>query len=73
MYGALDTFCFPHSYSLRVQLGLGKLPRPTGPAFDDAERPGAEQRLAKLRTDAENKKIAISNLKSTLEKLDITE
>ncbi|KAL1376874.1 hypothetical protein pipiens_016630, partial [Culex pipiens pipiens] len=59
--------------NLRVQLGLGKLPRPTGPAFDDAERPGAEQRLAKLRTDAENKKIAISNLKSTLEKLDITD
>uniref|UniRef100_A0A1Q3EZM5 PDZ domain-containing protein n=1 Tax=Culex tarsalis TaxID=7177 RepID=A0A1Q3EZM5_CULTA len=59
--------------NLRLQLGLGKLPRPAGPAFDDAERPGAEQRLSKLRTDAENKKEAISNLKSALEKLDITD
>ncbi|XP_058461237.1 uncharacterized protein LOC131436512 [Malaya genurostris] len=59
--------------NLRLQLGLGKLPRPAGPAFDDTERPAAEQRLSKLRTEAENKKVAIRNLKSALEKLDITD
>lgn len=59
--------------SLRVQLGLGKLPRPAGPAFDDVERPAAEQKLMKLRSDVENKKVAMRNLKSTLDKLDITE
>ncbi|XP_058831646.1 uncharacterized protein LOC131690124 isoform X2 [Topomyia yanbarensis] len=59
--------------NLRLQLGLGKLPRPAGPAFDDVERPAAEQRLSKLRSEAENKKVAIRNLKGALEKLDITD
>ncbi|EAT42161.1 AAEL006269-PA [Aedes aegypti] len=59
--------------NLRLQLGLGKLPRPTGPAFDDEERPAAEQKVTKLRSEAENKKVAIRNLKSALEKLDITD
>ncbi|XP_055537986.1 uncharacterized protein LOC129725792 [Wyeomyia smithii] len=59
--------------NLRLQLGLGKLPRPAGPAFDDVERPVAEQRLMKLRSDADNKKVAIRNLKGALEKLDITD
>uniref|UniRef100_A0A336LY28 CSON007339 protein n=1 Tax=Culicoides sonorensis TaxID=179676 RepID=A0A336LY28_CULSO len=59
--------------SLRMQLGLAKLPRPTGPAFTESERPGAEQRLSRLLSDAENKKVAIRNLKSALEKLDITD
>lgn len=59
--------------NLRLQLGLGKLPRPTGAPLDDTERPAAEQRLQKLRNEAENKRIAIRNLKSALEKLDITE
>ncbi|XP_053687899.1 uncharacterized protein LOC128737309 [Sabethes cyaneus] len=59
--------------NLRLQLGLGKLPRPAGPAFDDEERPVAEQRLTKLRADAENKKLSIRNLKEALEKLDITD
>ncbi|XP_063701637.1 uncharacterized protein LOC134831757 [Culicoides brevitarsis] len=59
--------------SLRMQLGLAKLPRPTGPAFTENERPEAEQRLTRLLKDAENKKVAIRNLKAALEKLDITD
>lgn len=59
--------------SLRMQLGLAKLPRPTGPAFTEVERPGAEQRLSRLLSDAENKKVAIRNLKGALDKLDITD
>ncbi|XP_041769960.1 uncharacterized protein LOC121592521 isoform X1 [Anopheles merus] len=59
--------------SLRLQLGLGKLPRPTGPPLDDTERPVAEQRLAKLKSDAETKRHVIKNLKSALEKLDVTD
>lgn len=59
--------------SLRVQLGLNKLPRPVGTPLEEAERPAAEQRLARLKIDSENKKIAIRNLKSALDKLDITE
>lgn len=59
--------------NLRMQLGLGKLPRPTGTPLEESERPAAEQRLTRLRNDAENKRIAIRNLKAALEKLDVTE
>ncbi|XP_059614807.1 uncharacterized protein LOC132260598 [Phlebotomus argentipes] len=59
--------------SLRMQLGLGKLPRPCGTPLEENERPAAEQRLHRLKIDAENKKIAIRNLKSALDKLDITD
>lgn len=59
--------------NLRLQLGLGKLPRPTGTPLEESERPVAEQRLLRLRNDADNKRIAIRNLKGALEKLDITE
>lgn len=59
--------------NLRMQLGLGKLPRPTGMPLNETERPVAELRLQKLRNEADNKRIAIRNLKSALEKLDITE
>lgn len=59
--------------NLRVQLGLGKLPRPSGTPLEDSERPAAEQRLHRLKVDAENKRIAIRNLKMALDKLDITE
>ncbi|XP_055374098.1 uncharacterized membrane protein DDB_G0293934 isoform X2 [Condylostylus longicornis] len=59
--------------NLRIQLGLGKLPRPTGPPLDDSEKPAAEQKIARLKIDAENKRIAIRNLKSALDKLDITD
>lgn len=59
--------------NLRLQLGLGKLPRPTGTPLDETERPVAEQRLQKLRNEADNKRVAIRNLKCALEKLDITE
>ncbi|XP_055629799.1 uncharacterized protein LOC129770769 isoform X2 [Toxorhynchites rutilus septentrionalis] len=59
--------------NLRLQLGLGKLPRPTGPAFDDAERPAAAQRLMNIRSEVENKKLVITNLKGALDKLDITD
>ncbi|XP_055690538.1 uncharacterized protein LOC129793999 isoform X2 [Lutzomyia longipalpis] len=59
--------------SLRMQLGLGKLPRPCGTPLEESERPAAEQRLHRLKIDAENKKIAIRNLKAALDKLDITD
>uniref|UniRef100_A0A1A9WP43 Persulfide dioxygenase ETHE1, mitochondrial n=1 Tax=Glossina brevipalpis TaxID=37001 RepID=A0A1A9WP43_9MUSC len=59
--------------NLRIQLCLSKLPRPTGPPLDDAEKPAAEQKLQKLKNEAENKKIKIRNLKSALERLDITD
>lgn len=59
--------------NLRIQLCLGKLPRPCGPPLNEADKPAAEQKLQKLKTEAENKKIKIRNLKSALEKLDITE
>ncbi|XP_065370118.1 uncharacterized protein sprt [Calliphora vicina] len=59
--------------NLRIQLCLGKLPRPCGPPLNDADKPAAEQKLQKLKTEAENKKIKIRNLKSALEKLDITD
>lgn len=58
--------------SLRVQLGLGKLPRP-GIPLDEAEISKAEQELQKLRNDADKKRITIRNLKSALESLDISE
>lgn len=59
--------------SLRVQLGLGKLPRQMGTPLEEGERPAAEQRLNRLRIDADNKRVAIRNLKGALDKLDITE
>lgn len=59
--------------NLRVQLGLSKLPRPAGTPLSDSERPGAEQRLSRLKADADNKRVAIRNLKQALESLDITE
>lgn len=59
--------------NLRLQLGLGKLPRPMGTPLDESERPAAEQRLSRLKTDADNKRIAIRNLKLALDKVDITE
>ncbi|EDW74384.2 uncharacterized protein Dwil_GK21885 [Drosophila willistoni] len=59
--------------NLRIQLCLGKLPRPTGPPLDENEKPAAEQKLNRLKTEAENKRIKIKNLKSALEKLDITD
>lgn len=59
--------------NLRQQLGLGKLPRPQGTPIDEADRPAAEQRLMRLKGDAENKRIAIRNLKAALEKADVTE
>lgn len=59
--------------NLRMQLGLGKLPRPTGTPLDESERPAAEQRLLRLRNDADNKRVAIRNLKTALDKLDISE
>lgn len=59
--------------NLRIQLCLGKLPRPSGPPLNEADKPMAEQKLQKLKTEADNKKIKIKNLKGALEKLDITE
>ncbi|XP_054736403.1 uncharacterized protein LOC129243428 isoform X1 [Anastrepha obliqua] len=59
--------------NLRIQLCLGKLPRPTGPPLNENEKPAAEQKLQRLKAEAENKKIKIKNLKTALEKLDITD
>ncbi|KAH8355146.1 hypothetical protein KR093_006703 [Drosophila rubida] len=59
--------------NLRIQLCLGKLPRPSGPPLDESEKPAAEQKLSRLKAEAENKRIKIKNLKSALEKLDITD
>lgn len=59
--------------SLRVQLGLGKLPRQTGTPLEESERPAAEQRISRLRIDSDNKRVAIRNLKAALDKLDISE
>ncbi|BFG06136.1 uncharacterized protein DMAD_04719 [Drosophila madeirensis] len=59
--------------NLRIQLCLGKLPRPSGPPLDDSEKPAAEQKLHRLKSEGENKRIKIKNLKSALEKLDITD
>ncbi|XP_055917174.1 uncharacterized protein LOC129949627 [Eupeodes corollae] len=59
--------------NLRIQLCLGKLPRPSGPPLEDSEKPAAEQKLLRLKADAENKRIAIRNLKTALDKLDITD
>lgn len=59
--------------NLRIQLCLGKLPRPTGTPLEDSEKPAAEQKLLRLKADAENKRIAIRNLKTALDKLDITD
>ena len=59
--------------SLRLQLGLGKLPRTMGTPLDESERPAAEQRLNRLKSDSDNKRNAIRNLKAALDKLDITE
>ncbi|KAM7342617.1 PDZ domain-containing protein sprite [Cochliomyia hominivorax] len=59
--------------NLRIQLCLGKLPRPCGPPLNEADKPAAEQKLQKLKTEADNKRIKIRNLKSALEKLDITD
>lgn len=59
--------------NLRVQLCLGKLPRPSGPPFSESDIPAAEQKISRLKIEVENKKIAIRNLKTALDKLDITE
>lgn len=59
--------------SLRIQLGLGKLPRMSGTPLDEDERPAAEKRLTRLKIDAENKRIAIRNLKTAIDKLEMSE
>lgn len=59
--------------NLRVQLGLNKLPRPCATPLEESERPVAEQKLVRLKKEADNKKIAIRNLRQALDKLDITE
>lgn len=65
--------------NLRMQLALGKAPRHINGngngngSVDESEKTTGEQRLFQLKREAENKKIAIRNLKLALEKLDITE
>lgn len=39
----------------------------------EVEKKQAEDRLGRLKTDIENKRLAIKNLKMALERLDITE
>lgn len=60
-------------HSLRVQLGLGKLPRSINSPLDEKEIVAAEQELQKLKIDADNKRLTIRNLKTALDSLDITE
>lgn len=60
-------------HSLRVQLGLGKLPRPISAPLDEIELNAAEKELQKLKSDADNKRLTIRNLKTALDNLDITE
>ncbi|KAH0955894.1 hypothetical protein HN011_006817 [Eciton burchellii] len=43
------------------------------PPLTEADRKAAEERLQKLRRDADNKRLAIKNLKLALERLDITD
>lgn len=59
--------------NLRLQLGLEKLPRPTGTPLNAAELPAAENELHNLRIEADNKRIAIRNLKTAIDNLDISE
>lgn len=44
-----------------------------GRELSDVERKQAEERLTRLKTDTDNKRLAIKNLKMALERLDITE
>ncbi|XP_011067329.1 PREDICTED: uncharacterized protein LOC105153895 isoform X1 [Acromyrmex echinatior] len=43
------------------------------PPLTEADRKAAEERLQRLRRDADNKRLAIKNLKLALERLDITD
>lgn len=43
------------------------------PPLTEADRKAADERLQRLRRDADNKRLAIKNLKLALERLDITE
>ena len=43
------------------------------PPLTEADRKAAEERLQRLRRDADNKRLAIKNLKLALDRLDITE
>jgi sulfur dioxygenase len=63
--------------SLRVQLGLEKAmsgrssaASVSGPPPESGEKPGNEQKLSRLRNDAENKRNAIRNLKDALNRLE---
>lgn len=44
----------------------------SAPPLNDGEKPVNEQKLSRLRNDADNKKIAIRNLKGALQKLDMS-
>lgn len=71
-----DLIYFLSPDSLRVQLGLDKTSGRSSsasisaPPKDVGEKPVNEQKLSRLRNDAENKKNAIRNLKGALQKLD---
>ncbi|XP_032676980.1 uncharacterized protein LOC116846796 isoform X1 [Odontomachus brunneus] len=47
--------------------------RNSAPPLTEADRKAAEERLQRLRRDADNKRLAIKNLKLALERLDITD
>lgn len=44
----------------------------SGPPVENGEKPGNEQKLSRLRNDAENKRNAIRNLKGALQKLEMS-
>lgn len=56
--------------SLRMQFGVGKLPR-SGELQGDTDVSNAERELQKLRNDSDNKQTIIRNFKTALENLDI--
>lgn len=55
--------------SNRLALRNGVLPSP----LNETDRKNTEERVNKLERDADNKRLAIKNLKLALERLDITE
>lgn len=54
-------------------LRLSTIRNPSNRDLTEIEKKQAEERLTRLKTDIDNKRLAIKNLKMALERLDITE
>lgn len=71
----MSQLLFLSFFSLRLQLCLEKSPSRSSISaqpLENGEKLANEQKLSRLRNDAENKKNAIRNLKGALQKLDIS-